>query len=140
MSSPIRPEPVKSKHEVLEVEISEDFGSRVYRIKGSPEQVNDVVERIMDANQPFAQKHFGAIAGIVFILIALALGFSFQNPTALQRQLILVTLSLGGGAFSLEFANKIRANLTLGQKLVISAGGAAAVFVILYFFTPAGPG
>jgi hypothetical protein len=46
--------------------------------------------------------------------------------------------SLGGGGFGGEIAGFINADLTLGQKLKITAGGAAAIFVLLYFFVPAG--
>jgi hypothetical protein len=131
--SPARPD----EKEVV-VEISEDFGKVVTRVTGDVAQVNQVLETIMDAKQPFAQKHFAAIAGIAFVLLALVLAFAFDNPTRLQRQLILVIVALGGGAFSLEFAKQINANMSLGKQLSVAAGGAAAVFVILYFFVPAG--
>jgi hypothetical protein len=124
----------------LDVEITEDFSQRVFRASGDAEHVTKVVEIVMDANQPFYRKHFGALAGIAFVAAALILAFTFDNPTPLQKQLILVTAALGGGGFSMEFAHRIKANLSLGQKLTVAAGGAAAVFVILYFFTPAGAG
>jgi hypothetical protein len=85
----------------------------------------------------FFMKHFPAIIGIVFMLLAIALVVSLSHPTPLQAQLILATFALGGGGFAGEIAGKIDTTLTLGKKLVVSAGGAAAFFVILYFFVPA---
>jgi hypothetical protein len=83
-------------------------------------------------------KHFPAIVGIVFIFIALTLVFVFPNPQPLQKHLILAVFALGGGGFGGEIAGFLNANLTLSSKLTITAGGAAAIFVLLYFFFPAG--
>lgn len=122
----------------IRVEISGDYRNRVV-IEGAPEGVKDIVETVMTANQPFWQKHFGALAGLVLLAAAVILAFTFQNPSPLQEQVILILVSLGGGAFSLEFAERgMRLNLKLGAKLVVFATGAAAVFIILFFFTPAG--
>jgi hypothetical protein len=86
----------------------------------------------------FMMKHFPAIVGIVFILLALTLTFSFQTPTPLQVHVLLAMFALGGGGFGGEIAGFINADLTLSTKLKITAGGAAAIFVLLYFFVPAG--
>jgi hypothetical protein len=88
----------------------------------------------------FVMKHFPALVGIVFILLALALVFTFQKPTPLQVHVLLALFALGGGGFGGEIAGFINADLTLSAKLKISAGGAAAIFVLLYFFVPAGSG
>lgn len=86
----------------------------------------------------FFMKHFPAFVGIVFILLALALVFIFPNPQPLQKHLILAVFALGGGGFGGEIAGFLKADLTMSSKLTISAGGAAAIFVLLYFFFPAG--
>jgi hypothetical protein len=130
--------PPEAGEEVVVVEMSEDFGKTVTRVTGGVAQVNKVLKQYMDAKQPFAQKHFPALVGIAFLVLTLALAFAFAHPNRLQRQLILSMAALGGGAFSLEFAKRIDANMSLGKKLSIIAGGAGAVFVILYFFVPAG--
>jgi hypothetical protein len=86
----------------------------------------------------FFMKHFPAIIGIAFILLAVLLGFVYQAPTPLQTHILLGLFSIGGGGFGGEIAGFIKTDLTLGRKLAISAGGAAAIFVLLYFFVPAG--
>lgn len=86
----------------------------------------------------FGMKYFPALAGIVFIIIAIILAFTFGEPNDLQRHLILAMFALGGGGFGGEIAGFINVNMKLGTKLTIAAGGAAAIFVLLYFFVPAG--
>jgi hypothetical protein len=86
----------------------------------------------------FAMKHFPGLVGIFFVLLAVALVFVFKDPTALQTRVLLGLFSLGGGGFGGEFARRLKADVTLGKQLVISAGGAAAIFVILYLAVPAG--
>jgi len=93
---------------------------------------------IHSSREQFAMKHFPAIIGIVFILLAVVLVFVFGKPTALQTHVVLALFALGGGGFGGEIAGFLNVNLTLTQKLTISAGGAAAIFVLLYFFVPAG--
>jgi hypothetical protein len=86
----------------------------------------------------FFMRHFPLILAVSFIIAAVALTFTFSAPTQLQRHIILALFSLGGGCFGGEISGFIKTDLTLGKKLTISAGGAAAIFVILYFFVPAG--
>jgi hypothetical protein len=84
------------------------------------------------------EKHFPAVIGVVFILIATILAFAFSNPSALQTHIILAVFALGGGAFGSEISGMIKADISLGSKLVVGATGAAAIFVVLYFAVPAG--
>lgn len=84
------------------------------------------------------EKHFPAIIGVLFILVATILAFTFSSPSALQTHVILAVFSLGGGAFGSEISGMIKADISLGSKLVVGATGAAAIFVVLYFAVPAG--
>lgn len=86
------------------------------------------------------ERHFPAVIGIFFILVAIILGFAFSHPSPLQIHIILAVLSLGGGAFGTEISGMIKVNLTLTKKFVIAATGAAAIFIVLYFAVPAGSG
>jgi hypothetical protein len=86
----------------------------------------------------FAMKHFPALIGVFFILLTLILAFVFGCPNTLQSRLLLATFALGAGGFGGEIAGFLRVNLSLLQKTKISAGGAMAVFIVLFFFEPAG--
>ncbi len=83
-------------------------------------------------------KHFPAIVGIVFILLTVILAMTIQHPSPFQIHVMLATLALGAGGFAGEFAGYLVANITLGRKLAVTAGGAMAIFALLFFFVPAG--
>jgi len=71
--------------------------------------------------------------GIVFIITMLVLAIAFPNPTAFQYNVFRIILAIaiaGIAAFIPGFIN-----LKLGAWL--KAGGALAVFAIVYFFNPA---
>lgn len=86
----------------------------------------------------FLMAHFSAVVGIIFVLLAIILSFSFSKVTSLQHHIILATLSLGGGGFGGEIAGFLKIDLNMGDKLKIVAGGACAIFIILLFKVPAG--
>lgn len=75
--------------------------------------------------------------GVVLILIALALAFAFRDPTLLQAQLIRSTFSLAAGGIASQIPGWIDVTVTLGEKTLVAAGGAIAVYVISFFFVPA---
>ena len=83
------------------------------------------------------ERHLPLIVGLVPFLIAIFLAFVFGTPTPLQQRIILGAFSLGGGAIATEISGMIKVDLNLGQKLVIGATGALAIFVILYLVLPA---
>ena len=86
----------------------------------------------------FIREHFAGLVGIVFVLLAVALIFIFSTANRAQLHVAFALLALGGGAFSGEFAKWIKVDLKIGAQVGISAVGAAAIFVILFFFEPAG--
>lgn len=88
----------------------------------------------------FMREHFAGLVGIVFVLIATALIFVFSAANKAQLHVAFALFALGGGAFSGEFAKWIKVDLKIGAQVAISAVGAAAIFVILFFFIPAGAG
>jgi hypothetical protein len=81
--------------------------------------------------------YFPAIIGIVFMLLALVMAFVFKTPTPLQIHILLALFAIGGGGFGGQVAGFLNVNLTLTDKLKVTAGGACAFFVLLYFFVPA---
>ena len=87
--------------------------------------------------EPLIRKHFAALVGIMFVLIAIALAFTFSKPNVLQTRIILAVLSLGGGAFAQEIPGLLKVDMDFGKRLAISAAGALGIFVILYLVIPA---
>jgi hypothetical protein len=85
----------------------------------------------------FMERHLALWVGLVIFAVAIGLAFAFSSPTPLQTRIILGAFSLGGGAIATEISGMISVNLNLGQKLVIGATGALAIFVILYLVLPA---
>lgn len=85
----------------------------------------------------FLRTHFPALLGCVFLLVTLALAFSLPNTTTLQTRILLAVLALAGGLIATEIPGLLHANVSFGQKLGIVAGGALAVFVVLYVTVPA---
>ena len=68
---------------------------------------------------------------------ALVLAFSLGSLNPLQTRLVLAVLSLSGGLIATEIPGLLHANVTFGQKIGIVAGGAIAVFIILFLTVPA---
>ena|ERR1700722_10131593 len=84
----------------------------------------------------FMEKHLPLVVGIVFVLISLALGFVYANPSPLQVRLILGTWALAAGGIATEIPGTLGFKLALGQKIAVGATGAIAVFAILYLMRP----
>lgn len=77
------------------------------------------------------------IFGVAFVITLLLLAIKFPRPTDFQYNVFRIVLSLaaaGVGAMIPGFIN-IEVNPTVG--FLIRAGGALAVFVIVFFFNPA---
>ena len=77
------------------------------------------------------------IFGVVFVITLLLLAIKFPRPTDFQYNVFRIVLSLaaaGVGAMIPGFIN-IEVNPTVG--FLIRAGGALAIFVIVFFFNPA---
>src|ERR1019366_4686384 len=77
---------------------------------------------------------------IVFLLSILVLSVTIPSPTPFQYTIFRIIISLGGAAFSIAITGflSIRLNLPAGGYII--GGGALAVFVTLYFFSPTIPG
>jgi hypothetical protein len=91
---------------------------------------------IIPPSPSFFERHFPALSGIAFLLIAIGLTFIFPEATPFQQRIIRATFALAGGGFAAEIPGFLDIQLTVRQKMSIQAGGALAVFVILFFFEP----
>ena len=92
------------------------------------------------ADDERTQRQTEAIAfyvGIVFSLLTVLLAIFFPNPTAFQFRNFTGFFSIGLGGVALRLSGMLSVRLTLGQRVLISATGALAVFVLAYFFVPA---
>jgi hypothetical protein len=74
------------------------------------------------------------VFGVVFVIVLLLLAIKFPNPTPFQYTVFRIVLALAAGGV----AAMIPGFLTLSVSTWLRAGGALAVFVIVYFYSPAG--
>jgi len=72
--------------------------------------------------------------GIIFVVVLLILAIKFPNPTPFQYTVFRIVLALAAGGV----AGMIPGFLTIEISKWLRAGGALAVFVIVYFYSPAG--
>jgi hypothetical protein len=85
------------------------------------------------------EHHIPAVIGLALLAVAVGLAFIFHHPTPLQRQILLATFALAGGAIATEIPGVLNVNVSVGEKTGIAAGGAIGVFVILYWFSAPKP-
>jgi len=78
--------------------------------------------------------------GIAFLVAILALVVKIPGPTPTQFTVFRIIIALGGAAFSMALTGFLTIQLNLPKGGQIVAGGALAVFVVLYFYSPAIPG
>jgi hypothetical protein len=71
--------------------------------------------------------------GVVFVTVILALAFAFPHPTSFQYNIVRIILALSAAAV----ATLLTGFLSVQVADYIKAGGALAVFVIVYFRSPA---
>ncbi len=75
--------------------------------------------------------------GVSFILGLVILALLVPNPTPFQYTVFRVILSLAAAGVAAVIPGFIELNMKAGARFVIHAGGAIAVFVIVYFVNPA---
>lgn len=81
-----------------------------------------------------AQGWFAAICGLILILVVLGLTFWEAEPTQFQQDIIRIVLALAAAGFAVTFSGFLQ--IKMGK--LVKAGGALAVFAIVYFYNPAG--
>ncbi|MCI5162514.1 MAG: DUF1566 domain-containing protein [Candidatus Electrothrix sp. AX5] len=75
--------------------------------------------------------------GLCFVAALLVLAIWFPNPTAFQYTVFRITLALAAAGIAGVIPGMIRLTVHPGTALLIHAGGALAVFVMIYLFAPA---
>jgi hypothetical protein len=71
--------------------------------------------------------------GVVFVIVLLTLAIRFPNPTAFQYTVFRTVLSLAAAGV----AAMIPGFISLSISKWLRAGGALAVFALVYFYNPA---
>jgi hypothetical protein len=79
------------------------------------------------------EKLIAVCFGAVFIVAILAMAVFYPAPTAFQYTVFRIVLAIAAGGF----ASMIPGFLQVTVSNYVRAGGALAVFVIVYFFSPA---
>lgn len=77
------------------------------------------------------------IFGVTFIVLLLILAITFPKPTPFQYSVFRITLSLAVAGVAAMIPGFINLDVNPNVGLLIRAGGALAVFVIVFFFNPA---
>ncbi len=79
------------------------------------------------------ERHLAFAFGVVFVIVILVLATSVPNPTPFQYTVFRIVLALAAGGV----AAMIPGFLTVTVPNLVRAGGALAVFAIVYFYSPA---
>ncbi|HXH37583.1 MAG TPA: hypothetical protein VNN08_03070 [Thermoanaerobaculia bacterium] len=75
--------------------------------------------------------------GLIFVVTLLALAIRFPHPTSFQYTIFRSVFALAGAGVAATIPGFVSIDVSAGTGLLIRAGGALAVFVILFFFNPA---
>jgi len=79
--------------------------------------------------------------GLIFVTAILVLAAVFPTPTKTQYEIFRIVIALAAGGVGAVIPGLLDLKMALGltdsQKLTIAAGGALAVFVVVYFYSPA---
>jgi hypothetical protein len=77
------------------------------------------------------------IFGVIFVTALLLFVLFVPNPTPPQFEVIRIVLALAAGGVAAMIPGLLKLQLGGGANLTIRAGGALAVFAIVYFYSPA---
>lgn len=81
---------------------------------------------------------YGAVAfGVVFVITLLALAVIFPEPTNYQQDIFRIVLALAAAGIGAMLPGALSISFAPLPNAAIQAGGAIALFVIVYFFNPA---
>src|SRR5689334_8771537 len=75
--------------------------------------------------------------GLVFIIALLIIAWKLPDPTTFQYNVIRTILPLAAAGIAAMIPGFINVEISSATNLLIRAGGALAVFVLVYFFNPA---
>lgn len=79
------------------------------------------------------EKVLAFVFGVVFVVVLLAVAFFVPNPTAFQYTVFRIVLALAAAGVAAMIPGFLQVNISTWLR----AGGALAIFVIVYFYAPA---
>ena len=75
--------------------------------------------------------------GCVFVAVVLTLAFMGNNLDDRRFEILRIVLALAGGGVGGVIPGFLDVNMKVGAKWALRAGGGLAVFIVLYFWSPA---
>lgn len=75
--------------------------------------------------------------GVVFLAAILAIVILIPSPTDDQMNIFRIVIALAAGGVAATIPGLLKLKMGQGKVFNLTAGGAMAVFVIVYFFDPA---
>ena len=119
-----------------EIEILKDIYIEAEKVpeKYRKEYIALLLELYKSKNmEPKRERTLAFSIGLGLILLMILLAIIFPKPTSFQYLVFRITLALACSAFSIPIPGFINVSV----KNWVKAGGALAVFVVVYYFDPA---
>jgi peptidoglycan/LPS O-acetylase OafA/YrhL len=95
----------------------------------------------LSAGRQDAERRLGIVLafvfGCIFVAVVLALAFMGSSPDDRRFEILRIVLALAGGGVGGIIPGFLDLNMKAGTKWALHAGGGLAVFVVLYFWSPA---
>src|SRR5215813_4281404 len=82
------------------------------------------------------EKVAGFAFGVLFVAALLVLAIAFPQPTSFQYEVFRIVLAIACGGVAAVIPGFLALSMD-AKGVVIRAGGALAVFLLVYFFSPA---
>ena len=79
------------------------------------------------------------IFGVIFVTVLLVVSLVIPNPTPSQFVTFRTIMALAAGGVAAVIPGILNINMSAGPKFALQAGGALAVFVIVFFYHPGLP-
>jgi hypothetical protein len=89
--------------------------------------------QLRDFMQKNYEKILAFVFGVIFVVVLLYAAFAVPNPTAFQYTIFRIVLALAAAGVAGMFSGFLNIQISNWLK----AGGALAVFAIVYFYAPA---
>jgi hypothetical protein len=94
------------------------------------------------ANMDLSKKNSSILAfvfGVVFVTALLVVNILIPSPTTSQHETFRIILALAAGGVAAMIPGILDLKVSTGAKFALRAGGALAVFVIVFFYPPGVP-